>query len=465
MVMLGALALLATPAQAQKSADGYYNWSRVGAFAVKKFKGGDPVYQNQARSQVLTAMGYNAYETNGILQQFNSDKCIAGTIKAGDEFEKGSFLDRNGRPKVTGKVRLTDTSESSFAVCRIYINAGDVVNGYKFTRDITLTLVYKCANVVVERRPPPPPAPPVKTPPPPVIPPAPPVKIPPPPPAEARKFCDNLRVNAVVGAEVEIDEAMARSGYGAWGVYCMKKLKDGRIGFGPAGQMAVYGSNPGDGKFNGHLIAGGVGMMREWNSGQDLEVKLMAGDYSSNYRESDYRSREHRTVLAVSAAHNNYSGRIDGSNRPERQIFGMIGLPIGGSSSHSWQGKDLGNASALNLYANVGVRQYLLKEDPKRQWNPYVQVGALGEIRSGDDYFSCSLRIGVTNKRRTMGVHAGINACDGGIVPAIGAWYDVGTDLRLRRAEKRAAALSDDNGEGRKATTTVTGRRLNATRE
>ena len=129
-------------------------------------------------------------------------------------------------------------------------------------------------------------------------------------------ICDNLRVNAVVGAELEIDEARARSLYGAWGVYCMHRVRNGQIGFGPAGQLSVYGSNPGNGQFNGHLIAGGVGMMRVWDSGQDLEVKAMIGDYASNYREGGYRSSEHRTILGLSAAYNDYRGRINGTGRP-----------------------------------------------------------------------------------------------------------------------------------------------------
>jgi hypothetical protein len=237
------------------------------------------------------------------------------------------------------------------------------------------------------------------------------------------------------------------------------------LGFGPAGQIAAYGGNPGDGHFNGHLIGGGIGVLSVRDSGRDTEAKLMGMHYLGSYSEGDYNSRESRFGVGVSVAHNIYEGRIDGTGRPETQIFAQGFVPLGGSSEHSWQGRDLGNNSALSFAYNVGVRRYLLKEDSARNWNPYVQVGFLGEIRSGEDYFSCSLRLGVTNRRRTFGIHAGLNACNGGIVPAIGAWYDIGTDLRLKQAERRAAAIANDNGEGREATTTFVGRRLAATRE
>lgn len=279
------------------------------------------------------------------------------------------------------------------------------------------------------------------------------------PTEQADGFCNNLRLNAVLGAELELNEGWARSGYGAWGVYCMKRLQDGQIGFGLAGQAAVYAGDPGNGHFSGHLIAGGFGMMRTWNSGQDLEAKIMLGDYLSTYNNEDgYRQREHHPMLAFSVAHNDYSPRLRGeTSMPERQLFGMVGLPIGGGCTSSWQGTPLEGCSNMSLYYNAGVRQWVDN-------NLYVQAGILGEIRSGDDLFSCSLRVGYANNRRTIGVHAGINACSGGIVPAVGIWYDLGTDLRLKRAARRAASVSVDTGEGREATSTFSGRRLSSTR-
>ncbi|MEY4482630.1 MAG: hypothetical protein RL693_82 [Verrucomicrobiota bacterium] len=276
----------------------------------------------------------------------------------------------------------------------------------------------------------------------PVIP-TPPSPLPPVVPTrEANGFCRNLRLNAVVGAELELNSAFTRAGYGAWGLYCMRKLHDGQIGFGIGGQGAVYAGDPGNGHFGGHIVGVGPSMMRVWNRGEDLEAKLMLGDYTTGYREGDYRSREHRTFIGLSIAHNDYRRRLNGeTSMPERQIFGMVGLPIGGHSGEYWKGERIGDGSKLGLYYNAGVRQYVNQ-------NVYVQAGILGEIRSGGDLFSCSLRAGVTNKRRTLGAHAGIDACNGGIVPAVGIWYDLGTDLRLKRTARRQAAIQIDNGGG-----------------
>jgi hypothetical protein len=410
-------------------------------------------YLRHTQTLALRKMGVTEAEITEVITALQNKTAEEGWMTKGMRFGKMSYSDKSG-VKVQNKVEYV--GEETHRIWRIRLSSGRVI-----------TIVEKCDNVAMEEAPPPPPAPPppVTPPPPPFVPPTPPPPPNMPPPPEARKFCDSWRLNAVVGAELEIHKDWAHSGYGAWGVYCMKLLKDGQIGFGPAGQAAVYGSSPGEGSYNGHLVAAGVGVMRVWNKGQDLEAKLMVGDYGSSYREGDYRSDEHCIVAAASVATNDYSGRIDGTGKPERQIFGMVGVPLGCNASHSWQGNDLGDASTLSLYYNAGVRQYLLKEDPKRKWNPYVQAGFVGEIRSGEDFFSCSLRVGVTNRRRTIGVHAGVNACNGGIIPAIGAWYDLGTDLRLRRAERRAAALANDNGEGREATTTFSGRRLATTHE
>lgn len=451
-----------TPRVVDNRNDGFFPWRRVGASPLTRFDGGNPARQDHARSIALSAMGFNSYESRAILDRFNSNNCVAGTITAGDEFERGSFVDARGNVRVTGPVRLLDRSEPTFEVCRVYLRRGDVVGGYTLTRDITVTLVRKCANVVIERRPPAPPAPPSPSPVPP--PPSitqniPPTPVPPlTPTPESRRFCNNWRLNAVVGVELELDEAWARSLYGAWGVYCMHQLRDGQIGFGVGGQLAFYGSDPGEGRFRGHLIAAGPSMMRVWDSGRDLELKFMVGDYRSSYREGDYRSSEHRNILAISAAHNDYSRRLRGeTSMPERQLFAMVGVPIGGDCEASWQG-NAQDCSRLGLYYNAGARQWVNN-------NIYVQAGVLGEIRSGEDYFSCSLRVGVANDRRTLGVHAGVNACDGGIVPAVGAWFDLGTHLRIERAERRAAAITEDTGEGREVTTTFESVPLNETRE
>ena len=120
------------------------------------------------------------------------------------------------------------------------------------------------------------------------------------------------------------------------------------------------------------------------------------------------------------------------------------------NSSHDWRpfaatrasigGSADGDGSRLGLFT-IWAPPILQREDPRRPWNLYVQAGALGELRSGGDYFSCSVRVGLTNRRRTFGVHAGFNACDGGLVPAIGAWFGPGNHLRLNRAERRAGTF------------------------
>lgn len=432
-----------------RDAEGYLSWNVVGLRNLRIFQGTQ--YLRHTQVLVMRKMGLSEAEIMEVVEALKSGTAEAGEMTAGMKFALMSYSTKSG-VKVLEKVKYVGAE--THRIYRIRLSSGRIV-----------TIVEKCDNVGLEEAPPPPPVL-VEE-----IPPLPPTLVPPPPylppPPEAKKFCHAWRVNAVVGAEVEIHKDLARSLYGAWGIYCMKLLKDGQIGFGPAGQMAVYASDPGsDGHFNGHLIQAGVGMMRVWNSGKDLEAKLMIGHYSSNYRESDYRSSENRWGIGFSAAFNDYHGRIDGSGDPETQGFFNLFVPVlGGSSEHSWQGQDLGDTSALKLYANIGIRRYLLKEDPDRKWNPYAQIGALTELRTGEDYFSCSVRVGVTNQRRTIGVHAGVNACDGGIVPAVGAWYDIGTDLRLKRAERRAAALLEDTGEGREATITFEGRVLDETRE
>jgi hypothetical protein len=190
-------------------------------------------------------------------------------------------------------------------------------------------------------------------------------------------------------------------------------------------------------------------MMYVDKKGQDVEAKLMVGEYKSDYRNDDgYRMRERHPMLALSVAHNDYRGVIKGTGK-ERQIFGMLGFPIGGSATEAWPGYE-GKASELNLYYNAGVRQFLNKENTL-----YVQAGILGELRSGEDYFSCSLRVGYANKSKTFGVHAGVNACDGGIAPAIGAWVDFGQMIRKGRAKKRAAAIAPDLGNVGQPTTEV----------
>lgn len=440
----------ATRVTGNRDAEGYFQWKTVGIRNMRVYQGAEFVRHSQVLA--MRKAGLTEAEVTEVVTALQNKTAEEGVMTKGMRFGAMSYSTPKG---VVVQKKVMYVGEESHRIWRVRTSGGRVI-----------TIVEKCDNVGLEEAPPPPPAP---VPPPPPVVELPPAPVPPPldtpPTPAAKRFCTNWRLNAVVGAELELAKGMSRSLYGAWGIYCMKKLDDGEIGFGGAGQAAVYGGDPGRGHFNGHFIAGGIGMMRTWNTGQDLEAKLMIGDYVSNYRESDYRAREHRTMLALSVAHNDFSGLIDGSNRPKRQIFGMVGLPIGGSGSHTWQGKDIGDFNRLSLYYNAGVRQYLLKHDPKRAWNPYVQVGILGEIRSGEDYFSCSVRVGVSNRRETIGLHAGINTCNGSIVPAIGAWYDLGTDLRLKRAERRAAAIAEDTGEGREATTTIRGRRLMATRE
>ncbi len=266
--------------------------------------------------------------------------------------------------------------------------------------------------------------------------------------AERERFCSNRRLNAVFGAELELSSSWARSGYGAAGIYCMRRLRDGQEGFGIGAQGAIYGADPGTGEFRGNVWGVGPAYMRVWNSGQDLEVKLMGGGYNGRYSDGDYRQSENYSTLSLSVAHNDYSRRLRGeTSMPERQIFGMVSLPIGGGCEAAWQGNDVG-CSELNLYANAGARQWINN-------NVYIQAGVLGELRSGDDYFSCSVRVGVANDRRTIGAHAGINACNGGIQPAIGVWYDLGTDLRTKRTEQRLAAVTEDTGAGEPATDIV----------
>lgn len=453
-------AVVAPHATSHRDAAGYLPWREVGVATMRDFQNGNPEYQEWARAQALSQLGLNAYQVREVLDAMKNGTAEQGVIHQGDTFKAMSYYSkRQGRVIMLHKVRLTAAGE--YEVSRVRLSNGRVI-----------VIVDKCNNVGEEESappPPPPPAPKESTPPPPVdnTPPLPPVAPPVPvvPTKQADGFCNNLRLNAVLGAEFELNEGHARSGYGAWGIYCMKRLKDGWIGFGPAGQAAIYAGDPGDGHFNGHLITyPGIGMMRVWNKGQDLEAKLMVGDYVSNYRESDYRSHEQRTVIGLSVAFNDYSGRINGSGKPETQLFGMIGLPIGGSSEHSWQGQPLDNPSSLGLYYNLGVRRYLLPEDPKRAWNPYIQAGILGEVRSGEDFFSCSLRVGATNRRKTFGVHAGVNFCNGSVVPAIGVWYDLGNDLRQRRAARRAAAIRPDDGSG-EATSEFSGTPLAATRD
>lgn len=462
--LLGALALLgatlAVPqaAHAARGADGFFNWDHVGVATMRDFQNGDPKYQTWARSQALAQLGLNPYQVREVLDAMDQGRGELGVIRKGDTFKSMSYYSKSRRKVIMlSNVRLT--ADGEYKVTRVRLSNGRVI-----------VIVDKCNNVGEEEAPPPPPAPKAPPPPPPPAPetpPPPPVAppVPPVPNKQADGFCNNLRLNAVLGAEFELNEGHARSGYGAWGIYCMRRLKDGQIGIGLAGQAAIYAGDPGDGHFNGHLITyPGIGVMRVWNKGQDMEAKLMLGDYVSNYRESDYRSHEQRTVIGLSVAYNDYSGRINGSGKPETQLFGMVGLPIGGHSEHSWQGKPLDNPSSLGLYYNAGVRRYLLKEDPNRAWNPYIQVGVLGEIRSGDDFFSCSLRIGATNRRKTFGVHAGVNFCNGSVVPAVGFWYDLGNDLRQRRAASRAAAIRPDDGSG-EATAEFSGTPLAATRE
>lgn len=438
----------APQATGNRDAEGYFLWREVGIRNMRIYQGSELVRHSQVLS--MRKSGLSEVEISEVVTAINNGTAEEGVMETGMRFDVVSYSTSRG-VELVRKVKYV--GRESHRIWRVRTSTGRV-----------FTIIEKCDNFAIEEAPPPPPV--IERPPPPVeVPPAPPPPVDIPPPPAAKKFCENIRLNLVVGAEVEIDPARAWSLYGAWGVYCMQKLRDGEIGFGLGGQHARYGSGPGNGKFRGGFDGVGPSVMRVWDRGQDLEAKLMFGKYWSDYRETDYRSRERADVLAMSVAHNDYSGRVDGSGRPERQIFALAAIPVGGSSGEWWQGNKISEGSHLQAYLNFGVRQYLQKEDPDRPWNLYAQVGGLAELRSGDDYFSCSFRLGATNKRRTFGIHAGINTCNGGIIPAIGAWYDLGNDLAKSRADRRLAAVSNDNGEGRKATTTFAGRRLAMTRE
>ena len=83
-----------------------------------------------------------------------------------------------------------------------------------------------------------------------------------------------------------------------------------------------------------------------------------------------------------------------------------------------------------------------------KKWNPYIQGGLLGEARKGGaDFLSGSLRLGASNKHRTIGCGAGIdvNLLKGGIHPGLGCWVDVAGMVRHKRTASRAAAIAADS--------------------
>ena len=427
-------AVAAPHVTSSRDAEGYFQWRVVGVRNMRIYQNGQYLRHNQVLA--MRVMGATEQEITDVVQALSVDAGEKGLMTTGMKFSHMSFSTQKG-VKDVGKVEYV--GEKSYSIRRIRASSGRVFTIVEGPEG--------CDNVGMEETPSPPPSPPAPLPPPP---PPPVVEIPlPPPPAtpeEARRLCDNLRVNAVVGFEVEptINGSNSVSGYGAGGVYCMHRVKNGQIGFGVGGQLAIYGGDvQGKGHFNGHLYGVGPAMMRVWNSGHDLEVKAMVMSYGSSYREGGYKFHENRTVLGLSFAYNDYHGRLDGSGRPETQIFGLCGLPIGGRSSETWEGKSIGDGTHLNLICNAGIRQYLTEG---KKWNPYIQAGILGESRSGPDFLSGSLRLGVSNRHRTIGCGAGVNVnlLHGGVHPGLGCWMDVAGMVRHKRTKSRAAAIAAD---------------------
>ncbi len=451
-LMLASASLSASPGLAAPSSasDGYFNWARIGASPVARFQGGNETYQPQARSQILTAMGYTGAEVNGILQKFASKDCVAGTIKAGDTFKRGSFIDRNGNIKVTGRVRLTDKSEPTFAVCRVYFNKGDEVNGYKYTRDIAITLVYKCRNVVEEEAPPPRPAPP---PPPPEKEVPPPVEeaspLIPPSPVKERNGC-GLDPKLVIGQEYEPKHHgnRAESSFLSGALYCTWRGKNGTHGIGAGIQASAWNGrvNLGKGKFEGELIAVGPAYEYISDDGWDIEAKLLGGRLNERFNQGDYHSKRSFGIVGGSLSYNNYQRRLRGEKwLPETQAFGFIGIPVSRNAEHSWQGKpitDTRDLSRLGVLAQAGVRQWLYDG---KVVAPYVQVGTFLETPGN---WSGSARIGIADKNRICGVGVGIDVdfLKGGSAFGLGWWCDVVRGLKFARTGHRRQQMIRETG-------------------
>jgi len=415
-----------------RNAEGYIEWSRVGAATMNLFQGGGSRL-DLARVYAMRQMGVSEPEIAQVLLDFRAKNFEEGVIRKGDKFKTMSFANKK-EVKVMRNVILT--AEGEYRVWRMRTKSG-----------LTITFVEKCANVGIEETPPAPPAkenpPPVEeTPPAPLTPFVPPTTV-----EEGQRLCNKLRVNGVLGFEWEplIHGSDSRSLYAAAGIYCMRLTKYGQIGFGLGGQAAFYGGKVKHvGRFRGHLYGAGPAVMIVNDKGLDYEGKLMIMDYASSYRQGGYRSHEHRTVIGLSLAHNDYRGRIDGTGKPETQYFALCGVPIGGHTTETWNGQKIGNGSKLGLVCNAGLRKYLTEG---KKWNPYIQGGLLGEARKGGaDFLSGSLRLGASNKHRTIGCGAGIdvNLLKGGIHPGLGCWVDVAGMVRHKRTASRAAAIAAD---------------------
>jgi hypothetical protein len=428
-----------------------FRWSKVGASPLSRFQG----HRDLARSRVLQAKGYNASEINAILQRFNSKNCVVNPIRAGDVFEWGSFADARGNVKTTGEVVLTDTSHESFEACDIIIRAGEVVDGYTFTRDIDLTLVYACTNLVKRKRPVPPPAPPA---PPPVEeapPPPPPASIPPPPLVVDEEGCDEVDGTVTIGFEKQ-KRRQGRGNmvyYGTASVDChFKRLKDGVLGAGLTIDASTYKGNTRAkfGRYSGEQLYVGPSIHRIWDDGQDMRVTIQGGVRKGRYQQQDgYSDRRKNIMIGLGVQYNDNRYLTTGKGT-ETNLWLHCGLPISGKSSKFQDGKRTGRGSKLVGECSVGGQKFLTNG----RLRPYVKATFHGEANErADSFLNLGVRVGAEfDDLVNCGVGFDIGLINGGTNAAYGCGLTVNGTIYRKEVAARAAAIENHEDNVAEAT-------------
>lgn len=262
--------------------------------------------------------------------------------------------------------------------------------------------------------------------------------------------CNRIDPSAVGGREQEFNGAdSAHSNFGALSAYCLTRTAANDGSHGPGAKLTAsnWGGhvNDGTGAYTGYTYQFGPSYKLVKDEGRDYEYSVGIGRLVEKFSQSDYASERRFNLLGVSFGHNDYRRRNAGEVWwTEWQAFGTASFPTSRSAKHSWQGQRIGDTSELSrldAIVNLGVRAYV-HEDPFAEslferLPKYVQAGLFAEPPTSA---SMSLRVGLTDPNRIVGVGAGVNKDiqnGGGFVPAAGVWVDATRGLEVGRSVVR----------------------------
>lgn len=389
-------------------------------------------------------------------------------LKPGDRFPAVSFCSKNGQATSRTNVLAAWDAEKtgpvfaqSFKLKSSVPDADGMVTEWLWVRSCHNWVPRKVKLPVAPKlTPPPPPAPlPVIEPDPPAEPtPLPPAPAPVPPATVTDKgLCDWIDPNASLGQEHEPshnDGDVTHSNFATVSLYCMRPFEaadgaTGSHGFGGKVTASDWRGrvNHREGHFSGWNAMGGPSYKRVMDEGYDWEVSLAAGHQRDRFSQGQYASQRDFNLVGMTAGYNDYRRRLAGEEwLPEKQFFGALTLPVSRNVSHSWNGQPIADTEELSRFrfgVQAGYRQWL-HETSDSVVLPYFQAGIFVQDPTSS---SLSLRLGVSDPARIVGVGAGIDQDlqnGGHPVFAWGWWADPIQGFRVGRAKYRKHQVITD---------------------